>query len=82
MNQREISSQVWREHCEKVRQIEKARRASQRGKVKIGAHYVPPPAPVVGAIELPTEEKEPSAWIKVGIGVLIVSTFMLVGWAL
>lgn len=82
MDRYEASSQVWREHCEKVRQLEKARREASRGKVKIGAHYVPPMYEIKGCWEAYEGRHNPSLVVKIATGTLIASAFILLGWVL
>jgi len=82
MSPHEYSSQVWREHCEKVRQIEQARRRAERGTTKIGAHYVPPPSPVHPVIEVYGAGKRPSRLNQIGLGILMALAFLSLGWVL
>lgn len=76
MDRIEYSSRVWREHCKKVAELEKARQNKERGKVKIGWAYIPPEPKITGAVEM-HEVDEPSWWVKAMMGFLIAFGFIL-----
>lgn len=81
--EKSMASKEWADHCAAVRVREDARRLVDRGHTRIGAHYVPPPAPIQGCVEMPTESKpDPGKWAQVIIGFLMVSGFMTLAFVL